>query len=180
MVQKSILIKESFSFPERITDAAGKRSMITEEVIKKRLFEDVFKIERKLVYSKSLNSLLDVQKNNTENNSINNNNYSVKVFGRKYKSLNELYFLNKQINKCTVQIKLNRNRAISTSKIDKSVRFNDDITINELNDEYDRKPMPLAKMYYKDQVELIQLREQMKQIQYRIINHIEGKVLLDE
>jgi hypothetical protein len=40
--------------------------------------------------------------------------------------------------------------------------------------------MPLAKMYYKDQVELNQLREQMRQIQYRIINNIEGKVLLDE
>jgi len=40
--------------------------------------------------------------------------------------------------------------------------------------------MPLSKMYYKDHVELNQLREQMNQIQYRIINNIEGKVLLDE
>jgi len=38
--------------------------------------------------------------------------------------------------------------------------------------------MPLAKMYYKDQVELSQLREEMRQIQYRIINKIEGKLLL--
>ncbi|KAG4098889.1 hypothetical protein H8356DRAFT_364984 [Neocallimastix lanati (nom. inval.)] len=179
MVQKSILSKESFSFPEGITETVDKKSM-AEETSKKRLFENIFKTSGNLVYSKSLNCLPDVQKNNTENNGNNNDNVSIKGLGRKYKSLNELYFLNKQINKFTFQIELNKNRANSTSKIDKCVRFNDDIIINELNDEYDRKPMPLAKMYYKDQVELYQLREQMKQIQYRIINNIKGNVLLDE
>lgn len=64
--------------------------------------------------------------------------------------------------------------------INKCVRFNEDIKIHELVDDEDRKPMPLARMYYKDHVELSQLREEMKLIQQRILNNIEGKLTLGD
>lgn len=68
----------------------------------------------------------------------------------------------------------------SNNSLSKRVRFDDDIKIHELNDDEDRKPMPMAKMYYKDNVELIQLREEMKLIQHRILNKLEGKLTLGD
>jgi len=144
-----------------------------------------YKNERKLINSKSFNCLADsqifnkmknVNSNDNNNNAVNNNLVSGLI--KKSKSLNELYYIQKtsELNKKNIEI--HTKKSISTSKIEKCVRFNDDIKVHELNDEDDRRPMPLAKMYYKDQVELYQLREEMKRIQYRIINKIEGSLLL--
>jgi len=142
------------------------------------------KNERKIVNSKSFTCLSDSQicfkmKNDNDdnnNNAVNNNLITGLI--KKSKSLNELYYIQKTNERNKKDIEIHKKKAISTSKIEKCVRFNDDIKVHELNDEDDRRPMPLAKMYYKDQVELYQLREEMKQIQYRIINKIEGNVLL--
>jgi len=151
---------------------------------KKKLFDKIFKSERKIVSSKSFNCLSDSTEfedatNIKINDSFYNNKNIINGIFRKSESMNEIFYLKKSIKRNALEVQLNRNRAISTSKIEKCVRFNDNIKIHELNDDDDRRPMPLAKMYYKDQVELNQLREEMKQIQYRIMNKIEGKVLLD-
>eukprot|EP00833_Pecoramyces_ruminatium_P008141 jgi/Orpsp1_1/1182173/evm.model.c7180000080175.1 len=177
MVQNLLLTKEP-SLTE-LMEKDGKKNF-DESAAKKKMFENVFNNERKIVSSKSFNCLAD-KSNKEEESAKNNNNDSVNNIlseARKSKSLSELYYLKTTIDKCTIEIGLTKHKAVSTGKIDKCVRFNDEITITELNDEYDRRPMPLAKMYYKDQVELSQLREEMRQIQYRIINKIEGKLLL--
>ncbi|KAG4106847.1 hypothetical protein H8356DRAFT_386663 [Neocallimastix lanati (nom. inval.)] len=183
MIQSSILTKEPF-VDEKVIGTDDKRN--NTETTNKIIFSS----KRKIFYSQSFNCLQDIPLNTIENTNTNNNNNDLvkennnnnllSGLRRRCNSLNEIYFLQKTIDKCTINLKINSQKANSTGKIDKCVRFNDNITITELNDEYDRKPMPLAKMYYKDQVELNQLREQMRQIQYRIINNIEGKVLLDE
>jgi len=143
------------------------------------------KNERKLINSKSFTCLSDsrffdnmknINKNDNNNNAINNNLVTGLI--KKSKSLNELYYIQNTSEHNKKDIEIHKMKSISTSKIEKCVRFNDDIKVHELDDEDDRRPMPLAKMYYKDQVELYQLREEMKLIQYRIINKIEGSLLL--
>jgi len=177
--QKVLLVSEPLSLKNE--EVIEKFRSLADLDKRKKMFNNVFKSERKIVTSKSFNCLSD-----TENLiSTDNTNDAIKtnlisgLYNRRSKSYNEIYFLKKSINRNNMENQLlSKKKAISTSKIEKCVRFNDDIKVQELNDEYDRRPMPLAKMYYKDQVELSQLREEMKQIQYRIINKIEGKVLL--
>jgi len=175
MVQSVLLITSEPCNIQNINDKQNEELNLNKSLLDKK-----FNNGRKIVSSKSLNCLSDPKsfKNivSNDNNVINNN--LVNGLIRKSKSLNELYYIQKTNDHNKKDIEINKKKAISTSKLEKCVRFNDEIKIHELNVEVDRRPMPLAKMYYKDQVELIQLREEMKQIQYRIINKIEGNVLL--
>jgi len=178
MVQSVLLLT---SEPCNIQNINDKQNEASELNLNKSLLDRKFNNGRKIVNSKSLNCLSDSQSCfkdiiSNDNNIINNNLVTGLI--RKSKSLNELYYIQKTNDRNKKDIEINKNKAISTSKLEKCVRFNDEIKIHELSVEVDRRPMPLAKMYYKDQVELIQLREEMKQIQYRIINKIEGNVLL--
>ncbi|ORX52140.1 hypothetical protein BCR36DRAFT_369516 [Piromyces finnis] len=186
MVQK-VIIGGNFDEPISIQNTISENKYNSLSDIDRQLikFNKLFRSEKRIMGSKSFNCLSDTQKEENENDITKNTNDTVHsnlfhgLYNRRCKSLNEIYFLKKNIERGKLEVKvLNQKKAISTSKIEKCVRFNDDISVKELNDEYDRRPMPLAKMYYKDQVELSQLREEMKQIQYRIINKIEGAVLL--
>jgi len=183
MVQKALLASKTYNEP--ISMSTNDLEKNYSKDMKLKMFNKIFKSERKLVSSRSLNCLAETQEELNKCNEVTenvndtiNSNLIHGLYERKCKSLNEIYFLQKSVGDGKLEFEHNQKKSISTSKIEKCVRFNDDITVKELNDEYDRRPMPLAKMYYKDQVELSQLREEMRQIQYRIINKIEGKVLL--
>ncbi|ORX84394.1 hypothetical protein BCR32DRAFT_325968 [Anaeromyces robustus] len=186
MIPNYLLTEEPVALKNDIIGDNIKKYRSTTDIdMKKEIFDKIFKSEKKIATSKSFNCISDTSKEVNEieisNNNCNDNiNYNqLSGYGRKSKSMNEIYYMEKTIENCNLGIELIKTKAISTSKIEKVVRFNDDIKIHELREEVDRRPMPLAKMYYKDQVELNQLREEMKQIQYRIINKIEGKVLLE-
>jgi len=167
MVQRFLLANEV-----TITKAIVQEDENGELPNKKAIYEKLLFKDNKITSSMSFNCLIENEFSNNKNN-----NDSIDSI-RSVKTFNNIYNIKEAENKSIKEFEISKNKAISTSKIDKCVRFNDDIKITEINDEYDRRPMPLAKMYYKDEVELLQLREEMKQIQYRIANKIEGKLLL--
>jgi len=167
MVQRFLLANEV-----TITKAIVQEDENGELPNKKAIYEKLLFKDNKITSSMSFNCLIENEFSNNKNN-----NDSIDSI-RSVKTFNNIYNIKEAENKSIKEFEISKNKAISTSKIDKCVRFNDDIKITEINDEYDRRPMPLAKMYYKDEVELLQLREEMKQIQYRIANKIEVKLLL--
>jgi len=123
MVQSLILTKEP-SVDEKIIRTDDKRSIT--ETTSNNIFQssNLLNAERKIMYSRSCNCLQDIPLNNIENTNDNNNdlvkgqeNNLLSGLGRRCKSLNEIYFLQKTIDKCTIDLEINSQKLIQQVKL---------------------------------------------------------------